>query len=76
MYRTGTEAPTRVRTLEKSLFGGYEAALGRIQPLKEAIGKHQSPLARSIGDCPARRRQLLARPTAKIALIRFHAPLP
>ena len=61
---------------EEELFDRYEAALGRVQSLKKAIGKHQSPLARSVGDCTARSRQFLARPTTKIAFIRFHAPLP
>jgi len=45
------------------------------QPLQEGIREHQPALARGIGHCTARCRELLARPPAKIAFIRFHVPL-
>jgi hypothetical protein len=51
------------------------AGFDGFQPLKENPGHHHSPLARSVGHRTARGRQLLARPAAKIAFIRFHAPL-
>ena len=45
------------------------------QPLQEGIREHQPALACGIGHCTARCRELLARPPAKIAFIRFHVPL-
>ena len=75
MYRAGTARVSAICPGRRRLFSDDVTGFNGLEPLKEAVGQHQSTIARSVGHRTARGRQLLARPAAKIAFIRFHEPL-
>src|SRR4051794_41066191 len=58
-----------------SLFGRHAASFDGVQPFQELAGEDQSALPGGIGHRASRSRELLTRPAAKIAFIRFHVPL-
>ena len=75
MYRAGTARVSAICPGRRRLFSDDVTGFNGLEPLKEAVGQHQSTIARSVGHRTARGRQLLARPAAKIAFIRFQLPL-
>ena len=75
MCRDGTAAVCAAAIAAAASVSGDAGGFGCGQAFEENPGQHHPPISRFVGHRAARGRQLLARPAAKIALIRFqHAP--